>query len=422
MSSPRVLLSAYQCGPGMGSVSQIGWEWYSRLAQRTPVTLLTHIRNRPALEKAGAPLANSDIRYIDTEWIAGPLYRFASRLFPKSQHSVFLVSSLDYYFYDHDLCRLMKHDGVKEHWDIVHAVTPVSPAGATRIHKLGLPVVLGPWNGGLESPRAFPEIMREDSGWLYKIREAGRYLDRVLGTTSSAAAILTATRATDDSIPAANRDRCVRMLENAVNLDVFQPATWDPPPSATEPLRIIFVGRLVPFKGVSMLLEAVARVRNQFPVEVTIVGEGPLRADLEEQARALGVAGIVKFLGAQPLTQVAAEMRRSHVFCLPSVRESGGAVVLEAMAASLPVIAVNYGGPAEIMNHEIGHPLSCNGRAELVDELSRVLGEVVRNPEAWKKKGIAGRRRAEQHYGWDAKVNGAVELYGRILRGERLNG
>ena len=98
MSGPRLLLSAYQCGPGMGSVSQIGWEWYSRLAQRIPVTLLTHIRNRQALEAAGAPLGESRVQYVDTEWIAGPLYRFASRLFPNSQHSVFLISSLDYYF------------------------------------------------------------------------------------------------------------------------------------------------------------------------------------------------------------------------------------------------------------------------------------------------------------------------------------
>jgi glycosyltransferase involved in cell wall biosynthesis len=406
----------------MGSVSQIGWEWYSRLAQRTPVTLLTHIRNRPAMEAAGAPLGNSEVRYIDTEWIAGPLYRFASRLFPKSQHSVFLVSSLDYYFYDHDLCKQFKRNGAEPRWDIVHAVTPVSPSGATRLHKLGLPVVLGPWNGGLASPRAFPEIMREDSSWLYRVREAGRYLDRVFGTTRSAAAILTATRATDESIPAVNRDRCVRMLENAVNLDLFQPAAWDPAPSATQPLRILFVGRLVPFKGVSMLLDAVARIRNQFPVEVIIAGDGPLRGELEEHARALGIGELVQFKGALPLPDVASEMRRAHVFCLPSVRESGGAVVLEAMAASLPVIAVNYGGPAEIVSPEIGCALSCNGRDELVEELTEVLGDVVRNPGKWREKGLAGRRRAEQQYGWDAKVNTAVELYGRILRGERLHG
>ena len=405
----------------MGSVSQIGWEWYSRLAQRIPVTLLTHIRNRPALEAAGAPLAHSEVRYIDTEWIAGPLYRFASRLFPKSQHSVFLVSSLDYYFYDHDLCRQIKQNGEMRNWDIVHAVTPVSPSGATRLHKLGLPVVLGPWNGGLASPAAFPEIMQQDSGWIYRVRHVGRYLDRIFGTTDSAAAILTATRATDESIRRSSRDRCVRMLENAVDLDLFQPAIWDPPPSSSEPLRILFVGRLVPFKGVSMLLDAIARIRRKFPVAVVIVGDGPLRGELEKHTRSLGIGDLVQFKGTLPLTEVAAEMRRAHVFCLPSVRESGGAVVLEAMAASLPVIAVNYGGPAEIMNQEIGFPLSCNGRDELIDELSRALGDIVRDPEMWKKKGLAGRRRAEQLYGWDAKVNEAVALYGRILRGERLH-
>ena len=55
-ANPPLILSAYQCGPGMGSVSQIGWEWYSRLAGRLPLTLVTHSRNRAALEKAGAPL------------------------------------------------------------------------------------------------------------------------------------------------------------------------------------------------------------------------------------------------------------------------------------------------------------------------------------------------------------------------------
>ena len=76
----------------MGSVSQIGWEWYSGIAERLPVTLLTHTRNREALEANGAPLPGSEIIYIDTEWFAGPLYRAARRLFPRSEHSEFLVS------------------------------------------------------------------------------------------------------------------------------------------------------------------------------------------------------------------------------------------------------------------------------------------------------------------------------------------
>ena len=67
MSSSAILLVAYQCGPGMGSVSQIGWEWYARLSEGRAVTLVTHERNRAALEAAGAPLPGTDILYVNTE-------------------------------------------------------------------------------------------------------------------------------------------------------------------------------------------------------------------------------------------------------------------------------------------------------------------------------------------------------------------
>ncbi len=96
----RVLLSAYQCGAGMGSVSQIGWEWYQRLSKLCQVTLLTHVRNRSTLEAAGVLPENSKVVFIDTEWFAGPLYRFASRSFPRSEHPKFLIASLDFFVYD----------------------------------------------------------------------------------------------------------------------------------------------------------------------------------------------------------------------------------------------------------------------------------------------------------------------------------
>jgi glycosyltransferase involved in cell wall biosynthesis len=412
--TPRVLLSAYQCGPGMGSVSQIGWEWYSRLAARTPVTLITHIRNEKALTAAGAPLPGTDVHYIDTEWFAGPLYRLASRLFPKSQHSAFLVSSLDYFVYDRDALKLLKTMKPRERWELVHAVTPVSPSGATRLHKLGLPVILGPWNGGLTSPKTFPEIMRDDSGWLYKVRDIGRYLDRAFGTTKSAAAILTATRATDQSIRPKNRSRCLRMVENGVDLNAFRPANCVPLPSASQPLRIVFVGRLVPFKGVAMLLEALRRVCGEFPVELSVVGDGPLRESLEQQAREGGLAEIVHFRGALPLREVAEEMRSAHLFCLPSVRESGGAVVLEAMACGLPVMAVNYGGPAEIVDDSVGHLLTVDGPEPLIEDMVRSFRDMARDPAAWMRRGLAGCQRAQNLYSWDAKIEAALELYGGI--------
>lgn len=416
-NKPRLLLSAYQCGPGMGSVSQIGWHWYSRLARRLPVTLVTHVRNREALTGAGAPLPGSEVIYVDTEWFAGPLYRLAARLFGQSQHAVFLVSSADFYVYDAAALKELRRRRVAgADWDIVHAVTPVSPMAATRLHKLGRPMVLGPWNGGLGNPAHFPDIMRADAAWVYPVRKLGGLVDLLAGSSRGAAAILTATRATVESIAPRHRARCVPMLENGVDLDVFSPGPWPEPPVPARPLRLVFVGRFVPFKGVSMLLEAVARIKNELPVVLTLVGEGPLEAELRAEVQARGLNEQVKFsVGALPQAEVAARMREAHLFCLPSVRESGGAVLLEAMACARPVTAVAFGGPAEVVDDGVGRALPDTGREAVVSGLVEVFRDVAAHPDAWRARGEEGLRRARERYGWDAKVDAAVALYRRLL-------
>ena len=414
--TPRVLLSAYQCGPGMGSVSQIGWHWYSRLALRLPVTLVTHVRNREALMAAGGPLPGSQIIYIDTEWFAGPLYRWAARLFRQSQHAVFLVSSADFYVYDGAaLQELRRRQAAGANWDIVHAVTPVSPMAATRLHQLGRPLVLGPWNGGLGNPANFPEIMRADAAWLYPVRKLGRVVDALAGSSRHAAAILTATRATVDSIALRHRPRCIPMLENGVDLEVFTPGPWLAAPGTGQPLRLVFVGRLVPFKGVSMLLEALVRIKGELSVHLTLVGDGPLEGELQAEVQTRSLTGQVTFTGALPPLEVAARMREAHLFCLPSVRESGGAVLLEAMACARPVTAVAFGGPAEIVDEAVGRPLPDTGREAVVNGLVAVFREVVAQPDAWRLRGEEGLRRARERYGWEAKVDAAVALYQRLL-------
>ncbi|HXF41322.1 MAG TPA: glycosyltransferase family 4 protein [Blastocatellia bacterium] len=415
-AAPRVLLAAYQCGPGMGSVSQIGWEWYSRLSRRIAVTLITHIRNREALHAAGAPFNDSEIIYIDTEWFAGPLYRFAKKIFPTSEHSVFLVSSLDFFVYDRDALKLLKKRmKMGERWDIVHAVTPVSTVAPTRLHSLGSPVVLGPLNAGLGTPRAFADVLKGDSPWLYPVRNFGRVIDWIVGSTRNAATILTATKATIESVPARHHQRCKAMLENGVELNRFHASPWPDPPSKTNPLRVLFVGRLVPFKAVGLLLEAGSRARREFPIEVTIVGEGPMLEEWKSISKSLALDDCVSFLGSQSLDEVAKHMRAAHVFCLPSVRESGGAVLLEAMASARPVIAVAFGGPAEIVDDGVGVAIPPDGREPVIAGIASAFKDICQNPELWRARGEEGRRRAEELYGWDAKIESAIQLYQRMI-------
>lgn len=416
MSRLRVLLSAYQCAPGEGSVSQIGWEWYSRMARYASVTLVTHIRNQPVLSLQPAVADDAEIIYIDTEALAGPLYGLSSRLFPRSQHAVFLISSLDFFAFDrkavHAL-RQMQSGGRR--WDVAHCVTPVSPLASPTLHRLGIPTALGPWNGGLKSPDTFPEVMARDSGWMYSIRNLARIAEYFNHGIAHSSLILSATAATRASISTRYLPKVVSMLENGVDLDRFHAAPWPAPPSLENPLRIVFVGRLLPSKGVPMLLDAIHKLSSSIHLELTIIGEGSERPALEAQSASLGLTRSVKFLGNQSLATVAEGMRAAHVFCLPSVRESGGAVVLEAMASARPVIAVSYGGPAEILSEDVGQPILPIGREHVVERLCAGLMSVCKEPEIWRQKGIAGRKRAEREFSWDAKVKEGVRLYQSLI-------
>ncbi len=412
----RVLLVAYQCCPGMGSVSQIGWEWYKRLNLGIRLTLVTHVRNRAALEAAGAPFGDSEVIFIDTEWFARPLFRLAMRLFPRSEHAAFMLSALDFFVFDNVALRLLsKRLRAGERWDLVHAVTPVTTLAATRLHRLGLPLVKGPLNCGVGTPRGFKTILHGEYPWMFPLRNLGRLIDGCLGSTRHSAVILTATDATVKRIPKRYRARCIKMLENGVDFEKFTPTPWPAIPMGNEPLRVLFVGRLVPFKALGLLLQAVALVSKEFPIELTVIGDGPMGAAWRRDARRLALQDRVKFLGARSLDEVAGAMRNAHVFCLPSVRESGGAVVLEAMACARPVLVIAFGGPAEIVDDTVGRAIPPIGVEETIAALAKALREIVRDPEHWRRLGQNGYRRAYERFSWQAKISQALRLYRDLL-------
>jgi glycosyltransferase involved in cell wall biosynthesis len=415
-TSPRLLLSAYQCGPGMGSVSQIGWEWYSRLAPRIATTLVTHIRNREVLIKAGAPLSCSEVIFVGTEWSARPLYRLASRIVPRSQQAVFTLSSLDFLVYDRRAVTLLRRRiAAGERWDIVHGVTPVSPAAPTWLHRLGSPLILGPLNGGLGTPPALPQLMKEELPRLNPVRTLGRLIDTIVGSTRNTEVILTANRATLASIPRRYRPRCVPMLENGVDLEVFSAAPWPRDPSKTHALRILLVGRLLPPKGMPVLLEALTQIRDEFPVRLTIVGDGPLEASWKHETRALGLQDIVTFSDPRSSAEVATQMRAAHICCLDAVHESDRPILLEAMATARPVIAIAQGGLVELVDEGVGRAIPPTGPMAVIEALAQTLRDVFADPDAWRRRGEEGRRRAERRYGWDAKVDAVLRLYQQLL-------
>ncbi len=174
------------------------------------------------------------------------------------------------------------------------------------------------------------------------------------------------------------------------------------------PVRFITVGRLAAVKNVGMLLEAFAQVVAAHPqVSLRIVGDGPERARLEQQAAQLGVAKQVDFAGFRSDTD--ALLGAADAFVLASISEGIPMAVLEAMRAALPVVATRVGGiPNTVADGATGILVESRDVAGLAGALTRIVTERA----AAEVMGRAGFERVAALFSMDAMVSGYERLYG----------
>ena len=178
----------------------------------------------------------------------------------------------------------------------------------------------------------------------------------------------------------------------------------------------LFVGRLVPYKGLEVLVEAVSRLPD---AEVVIVGEGPLLASLTKLVTKLGIEGRIHFKGPMVGAQVAEHMARARALVLPSVdaSETFGLVQLEAMAAGVPVIAADL--PTGV--REVGEP----GRTCLLvppsdpEALGQALQDLLNDRDRARRMGAAGRLRFEERYTRELMMDRLLNWYDSLLTANR---
>lgn len=203
------------------------------------------------------------------------------------------------------------------------------------------------------------------------------------------------------------------VVENGVDLDEFTPGAEGP---VHDPAVVLFVSRLIERKGLQFLLPALATPQALgLGWRLMVVGDGPRRKALEGQARDLGLAGRVEWLGQVAHEELPELYRRADVFVLPSLSEGMPNVVLEAMAAGLPVVATRVPGSEELVGEgENGLLVEPRDVAGLGEAVVRVLGE----EELRRGMGRASRERAAG-YGWAALARRYVRLMEALLRDGR---
>ena len=417
---PRVLVIAEAANPEWTSVPLVGWSMARALSEVADVHIATQIRNRDAFLRAGL-IEGKDFTAIDTEALIRPLWKLSSVLRMgkgKGWTTAQAISSLAYPYFERQVWARFADDIRAGHFDIVHRVTPLSPTSqspiAAKLASVGVPFLLGPLNGGVPWPKGFDGERRREREWLSYVRGAYKMMPGRKSTMRAASAILVGSRHTQSEIPSAYQSKTVYVPENAIDPDRFNLRSEQ---SLKLPLRSCFVGRMVPYKGPDMLLEAAAPLLRDGQMVLDMIGDGPMLQSLKAQAADKKLQDAVTFHGQLPHTDVQAVLSRANLMTLPSIREFGGGVVLEAMALGVVPVVVDYAGPGELVTETTGYKIPISSRSEIVASLRAQLLALVADTSVLPDMGAAAHIRAMKAFTWSAKAQQISQVYDWMLDG-----
>lgn len=416
---PRALVLADDCNPNWPSLPVVAFNTVRQLARVADVTLATHVRNREGLETAGLP--GVDIHYVDNEYVASPLFQLGKWIRGGTDVGWTTSIALNYPTYlafEWEVWRRFRERLHGGSFDVVHRLTPMSPTlPSFMASRCPVPFVLGPVNGGLPWPPGFDAERQREREWLVKLRRAHRLLPFHESTFEHSAAILAAFAHTISDLPESCRQRAINVPEVGIDPALFRAADR---PAEGERLRFLFAGRLVPYKLPDLLVECFAKSPLLQRHELTLVGEGPEREQIEARIAAANLQSCVKLVGQKTQAEVGELMRQSDVFAFPSIRELGAGVIAEAMASGLCCVAVNYGGPAELLAHGRGLRVDLGSRALLTQGFVHALERVASDRDLSREMGARARDYALANLSWSVKAKRIVEVY-RWVTGQRAD-
>lgn len=417
----RVLVIAEAANPEWVSVPLVGWSIATALRAHHDVHIVTQIRNREAFLRAGL-VEGQDFTAIDSEAVARPIWKLAEILRMGKGKGWTMVTALSsklaYPYFERKLWKAFGRRIAAGEFDVVHRVTPLTPTAnsliAARCAKAGVPFVMGPLNGGVPWPRGFDAERRREREWLSYVRGAYRLSLSRRRMIRATAAIIAGSRHTASEFAAA-RDRLTLIPENGIDPARFSLRAAQP---GTLPIRCAFVGRLVPYKGPDMLIEAAEPFLRDGSMVLDMLGDGPLMPALKDMVAAKGLDRVVTLHGWVDHKEVQSLLSQSQLLTFPSVREFGGGVVLEAMALGVVPVIADYAGPGELVTPGTGIKVPMGSRAEVIAGFRAALGRLIAAPGDIPALSAAALRRVEDHFTWDRKARQIGAIYEWVLEPE----
>ncbi|HVX77209.1 MAG TPA: glycosyltransferase [Bradyrhizobium sp.] len=343
----KLLISAYACTPNRGSEHGIGWNWTTE-ARRLghEVWALVSPAHRDAIETASRnDEICAGIHWVFPEVKGWPLKPATEPKWERTYNLVWQRAAL----------RIARTLQDRVRFDAIHHLTWGGVRAPTFLGSLGPPLIVGPTGGGETSPAS----LRDRFSLRGRVLEALRDLSNstlsinpvVRGGFDDAAVIFAKTSDTKDLLSSHLQDKTIVFGELGIRKEqIASPRIR----RQTSP-KLLYAGRLLYWKGVHIAVEAFAELLAKMPnARFTIVGSGPEEARLKADAQARKIIDNIDFIPWLPQNKLF-ELYDSHDLLLfPSLHDSSGGVVLEALCHGMPVVCLDLGGPKDIVTPDSG--------------------------------------------------------------------
>lgn len=396
----NILLSSYSVNPYHGSEDGIGWHWTLELSKKfnapnDRIYLVTKKVNandtKRGIEEFG--LNNVELVVVDTpDWLNW--YKEHNSAF---HHMYYMMWQMVAYNW-------AKKSNIK--FDVVHHVTMGDFRIPGKMYKFkNAYTVFGPVGGGQSTPIAlkgyekhppiekFREIINKSRAISPSYKRSLERFDKVYAINKE----------TGDIISKAMGKPCERLFELAL-ADEFK--NLEIPVRNNDIVQIVFVGRLIEKKGLMLLMDTVKALPIELNYNLKIYGGGPLDSAIDSFIRDNKLEDKVELCGSVDYTQISQAYMNADIFVLPSLRETSGNVLIEAMAHKIPIVALDMSIASDLKNENCGEFINVNqSKDEIINDFASKIKKLVKSKELRLEYGENGYRYVNTQLSWAEKVN-----------------
>ena len=397
------------CPPGglgfSGGEDVLGWNLLRQIARFHEVRALAHAEDRIAIETAleREPVPNLSFDFVDLPDSFRPLLRIQG-----GHQLYYYLWQVKAYFTAKRLHRELR-------FDLFHHITYANDWMASFIGAfIPIPYIRGPGGGAHRTPKGLEGEYSLGGRVWEKVRSLGQWLFRhdpiFVKGQNRARSILVCNREAMSRMP----DRWTYKVQlfpvNGISSGDL--ALTGEIHAVDGQFRVLSAGSLIRVKGFGLAIRAFKKFLDKYPCSVlSIIGSGPEESRLRAVVKQSQVDTKVELIPAISRDALLAKMASCDVFLFPSLRDGGGAVVIEAMSAGKPVICLNVGGPGMHVTEECGIKIEPRSSDEATRQLASALERLRGDEKLRLELGRASRERAERVYHWDRLGERLMEVY-----------